>query len=393
MRSESSRAHESTRDDIAEDVVRIIAEVTRYPRNILTPEALLEDELGIESVKRAEILTVLSNRMSFEIPKENTFGNIKSVADVIAAVERLTPSGGAPAPVARQRAEVPPPPVEYEPVRERKIPPVLPVVPERRDRDALPLAGKLAFVAGSGHGIGRDIAQHLHRLGASIILNSFHSREEGERAAAELQESGNGPEVKGRTVTHLWGSVANNEHLVDIFQQMEGRHGYLDFLVSSASNAPIVPVSQIQPEDWERAFRTEVVGLHQMALAAARLMQARGGGRIVAVTHPAAHRVFPGSACGGTVKAAVESLVRYLAIDLSAKGILVNTLCAGPFARDIEAHPDRDAILQLWRQRAPGGRLPDSRSVAAAVALLLSPDAGMMTGSTMVVDGGLSLGL
>ena len=383
--------------DLSESVVSIIAEVTRYPRNILTPEALLEDELGIESVKRAEILTVLSSRMSFEVPKEGNPLAIRTVGDVVSAVERLIARGepAAKAPV-RALAEPPPPPRAPEPVREPARPeprrePVETPAWRPSGRDALPLAGKLALITGSGHGFGRDVAQHLFEQGASLILNSFHTPEDGDRAAAELRAQAGGD--ASRSVTHLWGSVANSEHLDALFREIESRHGHLDFVVHAAANAPLSPVAQIQSEDWERAFRTEVVGLHQLALRAARLMQPRGGGRIVAITHASATRVLPGFACAGTVKAAVESLVRYLAIDLAPKGILVNALSAGPFAKDIEGHPDREVLLEHWRRRAPSGRLPDARSVAAAVALLLAPEAGMMSGTTLVVDGGLSLGI
>ena len=385
MMSEAPLNRAPDHPDLTDEVVGIIAEVTRYPRNILTPEALLEDELGIESVKRAEILTVLSSRLSFEVPKQGNPLAIKTIGDVVSAVERLKGR-------AKREPAAPPvePPAELPRVKKETPPPPLPLPPPR-ERDALPLAGKLALVTGSGHGFGREVAQHLFNQGASLILNSFHSREEGDRAAAELQEQAGSDGA--RTATHLWGSVANVEHLDTLFREIEGRFGSLDFVVNAAANAPLAPVAQVQPEDWERAFRTEVVGLHQLALRAARLMQPRGGGRIVAITHPSAARVLPGFACAGTVKAAVESLVRYLAIDLAPKGILVNAISAGPFARDIEAHPDREMLLEHWRRRAPGGKLPDARSVAAAVSLLLSPEAAMMSGTVLVVDGGLSLGI
>jgi enoyl-[acyl-carrier protein] reductase III len=102
------------RETLADSVVATIAEVTRYPRSILRPEAELEEELGIESVKRAEILAVLGQRLQLPPPQEGSLGQLKTVGDVIAAVERaMAAQAGvtapAPAPVAAPAAPARPP--------------------------------------------------------------------------------------------------------------------------------------------------------------------------------------------------------------------------------------------------------------------------------------------
>src|SRR5205085_1505679 len=136
--------------------------------------------------------------------------------------------------------------------------------------------GKVALVTGSGHGLGRAIAAQLARLGATVVVNSFHSRQRGEDATAEIVAAG------GKAV-HLWGSVTNPAHLGQIFGQIDSRFGGLDFFVSNASNGILAPVKDISPDHWDRAFRTNVIALHQIALLAAERMRRRGGGKIVAL--------------------------------------------------------------------------------------------------------------
>ncbi len=238
-------------------------------------------------------------------------------------------------------------------------------------------------MTGSGRGLGRAIARHLAELGASVVLNSFHSPELGVSAAAELAAA-------GHDAVHAWGSVAVPEQLDQIFATIEGRYGHLDFLVHNASDVRPGPLAAITADDWHRAFRTEVVALQQAAVRALPLMTRRGGGRIVAISHPAAHRCFQDLALFGTVKAALESLVRYLAVELGPRNIQVNAVSAGPLREHLDRYPDRERLAPQWAARAPGG-LPQESAVAAAVAFLLSPDASQILGSVLDVDGGLLL--
>jgi len=391
---------------LGETVIATIAEVTRYPRSVLRLEAELEDELGIESVKRAEIVAVLGRKLGIAPPPDGSIGPLRTIADVVAAVERL--AGAAPQPVPLPAAAVPSVPIA--PVADTAVaaslaaahPPASVVrafeapsaparssavpapAPSRRVAGEAVFAGKVALVTGSGHGLGKALARHLAQLGASVVINTFHSPALGGTAVAELT-------AEGRDAMHVWGSVANAEHLDQIFAAIEGRHGHLDFLVHNASDVTAAPISAITPDDWHRAFRTEVVGLHQAAMRAAALMAPRGGGKIVTLTHPAAQRCFADQAVLGTVKAAVESLTRYLAVELGPKNIQVNSVCAGPVRERIQRGPDAERLVSRWAALSPGRFLPDETGVASAVAFLLSDAASQMAGATLVVDGGISL--
>jgi enoyl-[acyl-carrier protein] reductase III len=404
-------------DQLIDLVTATITEVMRKPHGTLRPEAELERELGIEPAKRAEIMGALGLQLGFSPPQNGGLSGLKTIGDVVAAVQTLAAapssrpatvaasaraeSPKAPKPPAAPIPSPPAPPVIAPPkaqsaVAQMKQPPApepkaaMPVVRTpapitmRTAPSAEPFAGKVALVMGSGRGMGKTIAQHLARLGSSVVINSFHSPEEGASTVASLA-------AEGRDVIHAWGSSANPEQLEDIIASVQGRYGHLDFLVWNASDARTAPIASLTPEDWDRAFRTDVVGFHKTAFRAADLMAARGGGKIVTLTHPASQRCFDEFAALGTVKAALEALSRYLAIELGPKNIQVNTVSAGPCQEHLERYPNSARHIPRWESRAPGGVLPNEAAVAHAVAYLLSSDSNRMTGSIVTVDGGVLL--
>jgi NAD(P)-dependent dehydrogenase (short-subunit alcohol dehydrogenase family) len=242
-------------------------------------------------------------------------------------------------------------------------------------------AGKIALITGSGRGLGRDLALHLGSLGATVLVNSFHSREAGEATAEEIRRAGG-------TAHHLWASVANTGQLNKMFDTIESQFGGLDFLISNASNGLLAPLDMIQPEHWEKALRTNVIGLHQCAIRARPLMKARGGGRIVTMSSVAAHRYVDYFGCMGPMKAAVESLTKFLAVEFQPDNILVNCVSAGAvYGELVEKWPDSERLLPIWEAGA-GGRLCTGADVANFVEYLLGDGASMMNGSILIMDGG-----
>ncbi|WP_437751801.1 SDR family oxidoreductase [Sorangium sp. So ce1389] len=247
------------------------------------------------------------------------------------------------------------------------------------------LAGKTVLVTGSSRGLGRAIATKLGRAGARVVVNSFHSRDDGEAVADEICAAGG-------DAVHVWGSVANVAHLDKLFETIERDVGELHHFVSNASNGRFGPLEQTTPEHWELAFRTNVIGYHQCALRAARLMERRGGGRIVALSSNGSSRYLEHFGAMGAVKAAVESLTRALAVELAPRNVQVNCVSAGPIYGHVTSnYPDHERILPYWESRTPGGRLCTEEDVADAVLLLLSDGARMINGATLTVDGGGSL--
>jgi enoyl-[acyl-carrier protein] reductase III len=251
-------------------------------------------------------------------------------------------------------------------------------------RDELPLAGKVALVTGSGHGLGKVMARQLASLGARLVVNSFHSRQRGEETAAELVAA-------GHEAVHLWGSVANPRQLDQMFDDIESRFGILDIFVNNASNGFLGPLEHTTPKLWERSYRTNVIALHQGAMRAARLMV--NGGHIITVTTPAAQRCVEYFGCQAAIKAAAESLARYLAAELRSKKIFVNAVSAGAIDGELlRSYPNSDRLIPRWASMSVMGRVCSEEEVVRfIVRLLVDPVAGALSGSRLSIDGGVSI--
>jgi enoyl-[acyl-carrier protein] reductase III len=350
--------------DLESRVRAVFARVTRYPEQLLTLDADLEDELGIDSVKQAEVMAVLMKELGLgQLPASTP--RVRTIAALCEAARAWMPSPPPEAPAPRLSAPAP----------------VHTPLPSRTD---LPFAGKIALVTGSGKGIGKIIATRLARAGATVAVNSFHSREEGEKTTREIIEAG------GKAL-HLWGSVAQEEHLERMFSTLREQLGGLDFLVCNASNGFIGPFDRISPRDWDKAFRTCITGTYECAMRARPLMAARGGGAIVTMSTSMSQRYMHDLGCQGVVKAGVESLTRYLAAELAPEGIRTNCVSAGPVHGELLGmFPAARERISRWEGATPGGRLCTADDVADVTELLLGAKTRRVNGAIWVVDAGLS---
>ncbi len=365
-------------------VREVFAQVTRYPMEILEPHAELEEDLGIDSVKLGEVFSVLREQYALpeqlDIPREQ----LKTIAGIAGALSRHLGRIEAPArpaapaaPAAPTMASVAAPPRGFNGTAYESFADLTPAVK--------PFAGKIALVTGSGRGLGKDIAVYLAELGAAVVVNSFHSRQQGAETVEEITAAGG-------TAIHAWGSVANPDHRNMIFDQIEAEFGALDFFVSNASNGMLARLKDITIEHWEKAFHTNVIGLHQSALKAAELMKKRGGGKIITMSSPASHGYVDYFGCMGAVKAAVESLTKSLAIELSVDNIQVNCVSPGPIYGDLlNRWPESDRLIAKWEEATVYPRLCEPRDVSHFVAYLLGDAVKLFAGSVLVMDGGISV--
>jgi enoyl-[acyl-carrier protein] reductase III len=165
--------------------------------------------------------------------------------------------------------------------------------------------------------------------------------------------------------------------------------GPLDVLVHNAATGVIRPALETEDKHWDWTHTANARALLSLARAAAPAMPA--GSSIVAVSSLGAARVLENYALVGTSKAALEALVRYLAVELGPRGIRVNAVSGGVVETGALDHfPNREEMLAAGA-RNPAGRLVTPDDVAAAVAFLCSPEAEMIRGHVLVVDGGFSL--
>lgn len=355
---------------LLERTVDCIARTTRYPKHLLTPEADLEDDLGIDSVKQAELTAALSSEFGVTLRPPTAERPTRTIRDVVREIRAALP----PAPVVAAPTLAPTP-----------APTPLPSHPSpaRADRSTGPLEGRVALVTGSGRGLGRAIATLLAERGATVVINAFHSREDGEATAQALA-------LAGHRALALWGSVANEDHVEAMFDRIDRDLGGLDILVCNASDGRLGAFGELTARDWDRAFRTNVAGHFDCAMRARRSMEARGGGSIVTMSTVGAHRYVRGFGSQGVVKAAVEAMTRYLACELAPSNVRVNCVAAGPiYGSLLEKFTDETAIPH-WEAITPGGALCTEDEVARAVAFLVSDDAEAFNGSVVTVDRGMS---
>jgi enoyl-[acyl-carrier protein] reductase III len=165
--------------------------------------------------------------------------------------------------------------------------------------------------------------------------------------------------------------------------------GPFDALVHNAATGVVRTALETEDRHWDWTLNANARALLSLTRAAAPQMQP--GSSIVAISSLGAQRVLENYVLIGTSKAALEALVRYLAVELGPRGIRVNAVSAGVVeTAALEHFPNKDEMLELGR-RNPAGRLVTPEDVAAAVAFLCSPDAEMVRGHTLVIDGGFSL--
>ncbi len=248
-------------------------------------------------------------------------------------------------------------------------------------------AGKIALVTGSGRGIGRAIALRMAEEGADVAVNFFRNRAPAEETAQRIRDL-------GRRSMAVKADVGNLEAIDSLFATVEQAFGGLDILVCNAASGYNRPALEQRPKGWEWTMNINARSLLFCAQRAAGMMQRRGGGAIVSVSSPGSSRVLPGYIVVGASKAALEALTRYLAVELAPLGIVVNAVSPGIVATDALRHFDasRDgSVLPRVAAATPAGRLVTPEDVAGVVAFLCSPEAAMIRGQTIVVDGGYLL--
>jgi enoyl-[acyl-carrier protein] reductase III len=241
------------------------------------------------------------------------------------------------------------------------------------------LAGASVLVTGGTRGIGKAIALRFAALGAKrIALGYLRNDSAAEQAADDVRAAGAEPVL-------VRGNVAS-DRVVDEYAS----HGPYEAIVHNAATGVIRAALETEDKHWDWTLAANARALLSLARACAPDM--KPGSSIVAVSSLGSIRVLPNYVLVGTSKAALESVVRYLAVELAPRGIRVNAVSAGVVETEaLDYFPNREQMLEAARVRTPAGRMVEPDDVAGAVAYLCSPDAEMVRGHTLIVDGGYSL--
>jgi enoyl-[acyl-carrier protein] reductase III len=239
--------------------------------------------------------------------------------------------------------------------------------------------GESVLVTGGSRGIGRAIALRFADLGAARVgIGYLRNDQAAEETAEALRAAGAEP--------HLYrGNVSSERVLAEI---ADG--GPWNVVVHSAATGVIRSALETEDKHWDWTMNANAKAFLSLARAVAPTMPE--GSSIVAISSLGSFRVLENYVLVGTSKAALESLVRYLAVELAGRGIRVNAVSGGVVETQALDHfPNREQMLELARTRTPAGRMVIPEDVADVVAFLCSPGSEMIRGQTVIVDGGFSL--
>jgi NAD(P)-dependent dehydrogenase (short-subunit alcohol dehydrogenase family) len=243
------------------------------------------------------------------------------------------------------------------------------------------LTGKIAVITGASMGIGQGLAKALAHAGAKVILTA-RSAQALEEVAEEIRAEGGQAEVRPLDVT-------NTAQISTVMNEISESFGRIDILVNNAGIGANHAAVDVTEEDWDSMMDVNLKGLFFCCQAAGKIMLKQGYGRIVNMSSQASvvgivdHAVYCAS------KGGVNQLTRVLALEWSGKGVNVNAV--GPtftYTPGTAERLDNPDYYNNVVSRIPANRVAELQDVAGAVIYLASPAANMVTGTTLLVDGG-----
>ena len=251
------------------------------------------------------------------------------------------------------------------------------------------LDSKIALVTGAGSGIGREIALLYAQQGAQVTVADIQE-DAAAAVVAEISE-------RNGLARSLPLTVADEGQVRVAMQETVEQYGRLDILVNNAGVSHVGNVLETSAEDWDRVMAVNARGVFLCSkYAVAQMLQQKpAGGILVNIASVAGmiavDRRFP----YGASKGAVISMTRSIAIDFANQGIRANAICPGtvhtPFVEGfLERNfaENKDEVRQQLHARQPIGRMGRPEEIAAAALYLASDEAALITGSTLVIDGG-----
>lgn len=245
------------------------------------------------------------------------------------------------------------------------------------------LTGKTALITGGSRGIGKATALKLAHCGVNIAIAYYNSSDEAEKLVNELQGIG----VKA---VALQVNVADEKSVKELFNEFNQHFQSLDILISNAASGVLKPALKMSTKHFRWCMETNALALHHLVKTFKPVLNK--GGRVLALSSIGAIRAIPNYTFIGASKAALESLVRGLSLELAHDDITVNTVSAGVVDTDaLKYFPNREQLLDDYHAHSLSEKPLEPADVADTIYLLCLPEAKMIRGQTVFVDAGYSV--
>jgi len=246
---------------------------------------------------------------------------------------------------------------------------------------------RIVLVTGSGRGIGSAAAKYFASEGAHIVINYVRNQEDAEETAETVRSFG------ARALV-VRANIGKMDGLEKLFAAVESAFSRLDIFISNAASGFNRPALEQKPSGWDHTMNVNARAFLFGSQLAVPLMEKAGGGHIVAVTSPGGDIVLPDYVAVGASKAALNSLVRYLAVELAPRNIRVNAVSPGLVETEALKHFShmRDSdVIPRTESLTPAGRIATPEDIAGVIGFLCSQEAEMIRGQIITADGGFTL--
>jgi len=248
-----------------------------------------------------------------------------------------------------------------------------------------PIKEKVALITGASRGIGKATAIELAKQGAHIAVNYVQNDYAAASTAEEILAFGVKAEI-------FRANVGDLDCLSGLIKDIEAKLGKIDILVHNAALGAFKPLHKLKMNQWDLSLNINTKAFLALVQKVLPGMEEKKEGLILAVSSLGSHHYIPNYGAIGISKAAVENMVRYLAVELMPKGIRVNGVSGGLVDTDaLRAFPFFEVFKTEVVKRTPAGRIATPEELARVITFLCSPESSWIVGQTLIADGGLSL--